>query len=268
MKKIAILIIMTYLIFHNYEKIDEVFFQINLSRNKLNYNEDYFFDLNGDSNHEKIKLISTKDKNGNVLVSLYINDKLEEKYKDENNVSVHIYDFNKVDKNKEIYVTLGNKFEYSKINIFTYNNEGKSENITMDGRIVNNDDKSGRIKIAYGNNKHSPLFNNYSQVIGGESIVIDYIYKRVVGCDLEDVEISEVKVVGDSEEKEYIAKEDIAVYETKLGNVKAYTISKGEKIKLVSLCNHNNNQSIKVVNKEGRYGWVKVENKQIFQSVA
>ena len=77
----------------------------------------------------------------------------------------------------------------------------------------------------------------------------------------------EVKVVGHSKEREYSTKEETIVYETNLGNVKAYTLFKGDKIKLVSLYNYDGNECIKVVNEEGRYGWIKVEDKQLFEYI-
>lgn len=267
MKKSMGLIVLVMIIFYNYEKINEVLFEINLSKNQLNYNETYSFDLNGDRNNEKIKLKSYKDEQNNFIVDLYINNRLEEKYKYEDNISVYIYDFNKVDRYKEIYVASGNKIENSKMNIFIYNDEGKSNNFTMDGRAINNDDKNGTIKITYASTKNSSNFDYYSKVVGGEPIAIDYIYKRVLYCDLIDVEKKEVKVVGSSKEKEYTVNDEIIVYETNMGDVKAYTLSKGDKIKLISLYDNNDNHCIKLVNREGRYGWVKVEDKQLFQVI-
>ena len=96
MKKTVVLIILAIVLFYNYEKIDEVIFQMNLSKNRLNYDETYFFDLNGDGKSEEIKLKSYKDKKNNFIVDLYINKKLKEKYKYENNIRAHIYDFNKI----------------------------------------------------------------------------------------------------------------------------------------------------------------------------
>ncbi|WP_434797102.1 hypothetical protein [Terrisporobacter vanillatitrophus] len=265
MKRIIVLIVLAVVIFLNYDKIDEIFFQMSLSQNQLKYDEIYFFDLNEDGENEEIKLKSYRDKEDNFIVDLYINNKLKQKYKDENNISVHIYDFNKVDNKKEIYLILGNKNENSKINIFTYYGENKGYNIKMNGKIINNDDKNGTMKITYASTDDSSDFNNYSKVIGGEPIFINYVYKRKFDCDFTDIGKKEVQVVGSNKENEYIAKDEIIVYETNVGNVEAYTLSKGDKIKLVSLYNYDDNQCIKVVNKEGRYGWIKVEDKQLFE---
>lgn len=267
MKKIIVLTILALVIFCNYEKLSETFFQINLSQNKLNYNETYLFDLNGDGDDEEIKLKSYKDKKDNFVVDLYINNKLKERYKDKNYISVHLYDFNKIDEHKEIYVVLGNKIENIESNIFIYCDDNESNNFTINGSIINNDDKNGNIKISYASTDSSSNFRNYSRVVDGEPMVIDYLYKRVFNCDFVDVEHKEVQVVGSSKEKEYIAKDEIIVYETNVGDVKAYTISKGDKIKLVSLYNYNDNQYIKVVNEKGRYGWIKIDNKQLFEEV-
>ena len=95
MKKVIGLIIFATIIFYNYDKIEEIFFQMNLTQNQLNYDETYFFDLNGDGDSEEIKLESYKDKKDDFIVDLYINSKLKETYYDENNISVYIYDFNK-----------------------------------------------------------------------------------------------------------------------------------------------------------------------------
>lgn len=265
MKKIIVLTILTLVIFCSYGKLGEISFQINLSKNKLNYNETYFVDLNGDKYNEEIKLKSYRDKKDNFVVDLYINNKLKEKYKDKNHISVHLYDFNKIDENKEIYVILGNEIENIKSNIFIYCDDNKSNNFKIDGNIMNNDDKNGNIKISYTSTDSSSKFMNYSKVVGGDPIVINDLYKRVFNYDLVDIEYKEVQVVGSSKEKEYIAKDEIIVYETNVGDVKAYTISKGDKIKLVSLYDYNDNQYIKVVNEKGRYGWIKIGNKQLFE---
>ena len=209
MKKAIGLIIFAIIILYNYDKIDENFFQMNLAQNQLNYDETYFFDLNGDGDSEEVKLESYKDKKGDFIVDLYINSKLKETYYD----------------------------------------------------------KNGTIKISYSNTDNSSNFNHYSKVIGEEPIVINYLYKRVFHSELIDVDEKEVQVVGASKEKEYRAKEETIVYETNVGDVKAYTLLKGAKIKLVSLYNYNGNECIKVVNEEGRYGWIKIEDKQIFEYI-
>ena len=267
MKKAIGLIIFAIIILYNYDKIDENFFQMNLAQNQLNYDETYLFDLNGDGDSEEVKLESYKDKKGDFIVDLYINSKQKETYYDENNISVHIYDFNKIDTNKEICVILGDKIENYKTNLFIYYDENKNDNFIMNGRIINNDDKNGTIKISYSNTDNSSNFNHYSKVIGEEPIVINYLYKRVFHSELIDVDEKEVQVVGASKEKEYRAKEETIVYETNVGDVKAYTLLKGAKIKLVSLYNYNGNECIKVVNEEGRYGWIKIEDKQIFEYI-
>ncbi|WP_343337821.1 hypothetical protein TPELB_30440 [Terrisporobacter petrolearius] len=265
MKKIVVLIVFAVVMFLNYDKIDENFFRMNLSQNKLNYGKEYFFDLNGDGEREKITLESYKDGKDDFIVSLYINNKLKEKFRDENSISVHMYDFNKIDNKKEIYVILGNKIENSKISIFTYCDENKSYNFKMNGRIINNDDKNGTMKITYGVTDDSTNFNHYSKVIGGEPIFINYVYKRKLDCDFTDIDKKEAEVVGISEENKYVVKDETIVYETNIGNVKAYNLLRGDKINLVALYNYNGNQCIKVVNKSGRYGWIKVEDKQLFE---
>ena len=238
-----------------------------LSQNQLSYEKTYSFDLNGDGDDEEIKLKSYKDKQDNFIVGLYVNNKLKETYKDKNYISVHIYDFNKIDRRKEICVILGNNIENSKTNIFIYYDKNESNNFIINGRIINNDDKNGIVKIAYGSAYNSLKFRHYNEVIGGEPIIVNYIYKRVAHFGILDVEEKEVKVVGDSKEKEYVAKYETTVYETNVGDAKAYTLSKGDKIKLVSLYNYGKNQCIKIVNEEGRYGWIKVENKQLFEEL-
>ena len=55
------------------------------------------------------------------------------------------------------------------------------------------------------------------------------------------------------------------VYETNKGNVKAYTLSKGDKVKLRSLYSYEQDKYIKVDNEEGRYGWIKLEDNQILE---
>lgn len=267
MKKVIGVIIFSTIIFYNYDRIEENFFKMNLAQNQLNYDETYFFDLNGDGDNEEIKLESYKDKKGDFIVDLYINSKLKETYYDENNMSVHIYDFNKIDKNKEICVISGDEIENYKTNLFIYYNENKNYNFIMSGRIINNNDKNGTIKISYSNTDNSSNFSHYSKVTGEEPIVINYIYKRVFHFELVDVDEKEVKVVGNSKEKEYMVKEETIVYETNVGDVEAYTLFKGDKIKLVSLYNYNGNECIKVVNEEGRYGWIKIEDKQFFEYI-
>lgn len=267
MKKFIGLIILAVVIFYNYEKINETFFQMNLSQNQLNYDESYFFDLNGDGKNEEVKVKSYKDEKDNFIVDLYINNKLKQRYKDENNISAHIYDFNKMDKYKEICIISGNKIENSRTDIFTYGDGNKSRNFKMYGRVINNDDKNGTIKITYASTDNSSNFNHYSKVIGGKSITINYIYKRLCRTDLIDVEKKEAEVVTQDKEKEYIVKNKTIVYETNIGDVKAYTLAKGDKIRLISLYNYDDNQCIKIVNKNGRYGWIKVENKQIFEDL-
>ena len=267
MRKIIGLIVLAVVIFYNYDKIDEVFFQMNLSQNQLNYDESYFLDLNGDGENEEIKLESYKDKKDNFIVDLYINNELREKYRDKNNISVHIYDFNKMDKHKEVYIISGNKIENNKTNIFIYCDDNKNYNFTMDGRVINNNDKNGSIKVAYASTDDSLNFNHYSKVIGGDPIIINYLHKRVLQSNVIDVEKSEVEVAGISKEKEYRVKNETIVYETNVGNVKAYTLSKNDKIRLISLYNYGGNQCIKVVNEEGRYGWIKLEDKQLFEEI-
>ena len=267
MKKTVILIILVSVIFYNYNKIEEVFFQMKLSQNKLNYDQMYHLDLNGDGEDEKINIKSYKDKNDNLIVDLYINEKLKETYKDSSYISVHMYDFNKMDKHKEICVILGNNIEKIKTNIFIYYNENETNNSIISGRIITNDDKNGIIKITYGSTYNSLDFKDYSKVIGEDYISVNYIYKRVVHFGILDVEQKEVKVVGSNMEKEYISKYETIVYETNIGDAKAYTLSKGDKVKLVSLYNYENSKCIKIVNEEGRYGWIKVENKQLFEEV-
>lgn len=267
MRKVIGLIVLTAVIFYNYDKIDESFFQMNLSQNQLNYEESYFLDLNGDGENEEIKLESYKDKKDNFIVDLYINNELKEKYKDENNISAYIYDFNKMDKHKEVYIILGDEIESNKTNIFIYCDDNKNYNFTMDGRVINNNDKNGSIKVAYASTDDSLNFNHYSKVIGGDPIIINYLHKRVLQSNVIDVEKSEVEVAGISKEKEYRVKNETIVYETNVGNVKAYTLSKNDKIRLISLYNYGGNQCIKVVNEEGRYGWIKLEDKQLFEEI-
>lgn len=267
MKKTVVLIILASIIFYNYSKIEEAFFQMKLSRNQLSYDKSYFFDLNGDGDDEEIKLKSYKDKENNFIVDLYINDELKETYKDANYISVYMNDFNKIDKHKEICVILGNNIENNKTNIFIYYGENETDNFIINGRIINNDDKNGIVKIAYGSTDNSLNFKNYSKVIGENSITVNYIYKRVLHFGILDIEEREVKVVGESKEKEYVSKYETTVYETNVGDAKAYILSKGDKIKLVSLYNYGNSKCIKIVNEEGRYGWIKVENKQLFEEV-
>lgn len=267
MKKFIGLVVLMTVIFFNYEKIDEIFFQINLSKNQLNNDETYFFDLNGDGKKEEIKLEPYKDEYNNFVVNLWVNNKLKEKYKDKSNISVYICDFNKMDKNKEICVILGDKIENIETNIFSYSDENKNENFVIDGKLVKNDNKNGTIGIAYASTDSSSNFKHFSKVIGGQPITINYLYKRVLNVDITDIEEKEVKVAGISEEKEYKVKYKTIVYETNMGDVKAYTLLKGDKIKLISLYNYGNNQCIKVVNEQGRYGWIRIKDKQIFEEI-
>lgn len=266
MKKIIGLIVLAIIIFYNYEKIDEALFQINLYKNQLNYNETYYFDLNGDGENEEIMLESHKDEKNNYIVDLYINKKLKEKYKYENNINVYIFDFNKIDKYREICVVLGNKIENSKTNIFIYDDKNNSKNFIMHGSVINNDDKNGTIKVAYSSTDDSSNFSHYSKVTG-DTIIINHLYKRVLHCDLINVEKKEAKVVGFSKEKEYSVRYKTIVYETNRGDVKAYTLSRGDKIKLISLYNYDDNQCIKIMNEDGRYGWVKIKSNQVFEEL-
>ena len=144
-----------------------------------------------------------------------------------------------------------------------YEEDKESENYHLNGKIINNDDKTGLIKIANGSTVDSSTFESFNNVIGGESININYSYKRVVKNELIDVEDKEVAVVGMSKNKEYIALEDIIVYETNMGDAKAYTLYKDDTVKLTSLYSSGDNKCIKVVNKEGRYGWIKISENQI-----
>lgn len=267
MKRMAVLLILLSIIFYNYSKIEEAFFQMKLNQNKLNYDIDYYFDLNNDGVDEKIKLEKNNDDNNIIIVDLYINEKLTETYTDEKYISAYICDFNKMDNHKEIYFTLGNNRENSKTNIFIYYDGNETDNFILDGTIVHNDDKSGLIKIAYGNIKNSLNFTDYGKVLDENSIRVNYIYKRVLNFGVIDIKEKEVKVVGISKEIEYIAENEINVYETNIGDSDAYILSKGDKVKLVSLYNYGDTKSIKIVNEEGRYGWIKIKNKQLFHKI-
>lgn len=267
MKKTVILIILLSIIFYNYTKIEEIFFQMKLYQNQLSYDKNYCFDLNGDGIDEEIKLKSHNDKDGSFIVDLYINNKLKETYIDENYVSAYICNFNKMDNHKEICVILGDNIENNKTNIFIYYNKNETNNFIFDGRIIHNDDKNGLVKISYGNIENSLSFSDYGKVMGEDCITVNYIYKRVLHFGIIDVEEREAKVIGNSKEKEYVAKYETTVYETNIGDAKAYMLSKGDKIKLVSLYNYENNKCIKIVNEDGRYGWIKIKNEQLFDKI-
>lgn len=265
MKKIIVILIVVIAIFNNSEKVDENFFKMNLFENQLNYNQVYFFDLNGDKINEEIILKSYNDKKNNFVVDLYINDKLKEKYKDKNNINVYIYDFYKIDNQKEIYITLGDNIQNSKSNIFIYSNDNKSNNFSIHGSIINNNDKSGNVVISNATTDDLLRYENYSKVIGEDYIRLDNIQKRIFDDKFVDVEEKEIKVAEASKGYEYVAKEEVMVYETNIGHVNAYILSNGDKISLVSLYNHGKEKCIKIVNKEGRYGWIKVYDKQLFE---
>ena len=143
--------------------------------------------------------------------------------------------------------------------------ENNSNNFTIKGKLINNDEKVGVIKVAHASTEDSPIFENFSKILGGEHIDIEYNYKRIQACEVLDEEKKEVNVSGNTKEKEYIAQEEIVVYETNKGNVKAYTLSKGDKVKLRSLYSYEQDKYIKVVNEEGRYGWIKLEDNQILE---
>lgn len=267
MKRTALLLILLAIMFYNYSKIEEAFFQMKLNQNKLNYDIDYYFDLNSDGIDEKIKLKLNSDNQDKFVVDLYINDKLKETYIDEKYINAYICNFNKMDKHKEICFIIGYNIEDSKTNMFIYYDENEGNNFILDGRIVHNDDKNGLIKISYGNIKNSLNFSDYGKVLGDDSINVNYIYKRVLHFGIVDVEEKEAKVIGTSKDIEYAAKYETNVYETNIGDARAYILSKGDKIKLVSLYNYGDDKCIKIVNEEGRYGWIKIEDKQLFDRV-
>ena len=199
-----------------------------------------------------------------LLVNLYINNELKYEYTGGENLQFYIYDFNKFDKIKELCITSGNDSRNYETNIFMYNKDN-SNNFTIKGKLINNDEKVGVIKVAHASTEDSPIFENFSKILGGEHIDIEYNYKRIQACEVLDEEKKEVNVSGNSKEKEYIAQEEIVVYETNKGNVKAYTLSKGDKVKLRSLYSYEQDKYIKVVNEEGRYGWIKLEDNQILE---
>ena len=264
MKKTIIFTIVALLLYNNYEYINEIFFLSNLSKYELNCNKTYNYDLNEDGNLEEIKLETYKTDNENYVVNLYINNELKYEYTGGENLQFYIYDFNKFDKIKELCITSGNDSRNYETNIFMYNKDN-SNNFTIKGKLINNDEKVGVIKVAHASTEDSPIFENFSKILGGEHIYIEYNYKRIQACEVLDEEKKEVNVSGNTKEKEYIAQEEIVVYETNKGNVKAYTLSKGDKVKLRSLYSYEQDKYIKVVNEEGRYGWIKLEDNQILE---
>ena len=261
MKKTIIFTIVALLLYNNYEYINEIFFLSNLSKYELNCNKTYNYDLNEDGNLEEIKLETYKTDNENYVGNLYINNELKYEYTGGENLQFYIYDFNKFDKIKELCITSGNDSRNYETNIFMYN-KYNSNNFTIKGKLINNDEKVGVIKVAHASTEDSPIFENFSKILGGEHIDIEYNYKRIQACEVLDEEKKEVNVSGNSKEKEYIAQEEIVVYETNKGNVKAYTLSK---VKLRSLYSYEQDKYIKVVNEEGRYGWIKLEDNQILE---
>ena len=263
MKRIFIGIIICVFLLNNYETIHQYIFTYSLLKNELKQNETYNYDLDGNGVKEKIVIEKYKDVYGNFIGNLYINDELKYRYADEESINMYLYDFNKIDNRKEICVIMGTNDNNYKTNIFMYEEDKESENYHLNGKIINNDDKTGLIKIANGSTVDSSTFESFNNVIGGESININYSYKRVVKNELIDVEDKEVAVVGMSKNKEYIALEDIIVYETNMGDAKAYTLYKDDTVKLTSLYSSGDNKCIKVVNKEGRYGWIKISENQI-----
>lgn len=232
------------------------------SKEELYNNEEYYFDLDGDDRVEKIVQITNVEKDKGITTSIFINDTLMHTYKNNNSIKVFISNINKLNKSKEICVTIGSDINNYSTKILIYNQDGKCKQYSVSGRIHSYDNKTGTIKFEYSNSEDSQ-FNCFNEVIGGKGVLINYSYKQLSNSRLTNISQSIVDIIGDSAQIDYRALNDMVVYDSVYSKSKAFDLKQNEKVKLVSFYKNKDKKYIKVLNEDGKQGWIQVDVERV-----
>ena len=245
----------------------------------LELNKDYYFDLNGDGQTEKIKYTTQVNKDDNDFfnsVSLFINDKnVYTKKLTDTWAKYTVLDIDSSDNTLELNLQIGGYSDVMDYSSFQRWN--------------------GASIVEFDNNKNKAL--NYTREYsfsnvkgnGRFNIVVDTPYSLPIGCFYANIPLKlqnnkittttgTYNLVGSSKKYKYKAKSNIKVYKkaSKKSKVK-FTVKKGDKIKMIKIKPMKNvakrpqgkygeekpiNAYAYVKTKSGKKGWIYLSKKK------
>lgn len=258
MKKFIGVILACCIILGNFQGKGDVYAASSYIKN-MKSNVNYYYDLDGDGKKEKIKQVTYRDNNLMTVTKLYINGKLKKTYENIRSIYVSIADFNKYDSKKEICVGIqsSNFSYYPMTNIFRYNKDGSYKNYRFMGKIEKIDNKTGTIMLEYGSSSESKYFKSFDKVFGGYGVQIKN-YIKVGKSSITSVNRKNATVTGDTAQSYYNPVKAMKAYTSTSCKTKAFNISRNDNVKILTLCQTGGKKYVKVKNKSGKVGWVKV----------
>ena len=220
---------------------------------KIKIGTTYKYDIDGDKDKDRIKLAFHKD----ALV-LEINNtyKKLEKFAEGDEV-VKLYNFNKKDKSYTFVYEENDGFS-TRILKFK-NNKCMMDKIIKDEYIIGYDD-SGNIKLGSetGNKFDEAFFKAFSIYRIGTTRKININDYKITESKYADVN-SYVKDIY------FKANSTMTAYKSPTTSSKAFTVKKGDKVRIYQYYMSGSNKRIKVKNSSGKYGWIKYSGKQLFK---
>ena len=221
---------------------------------KLKIGTTYKYDIDGDKDKDRIKLTFSKD----ALV-LEINNtyKRLEDFGAGDEV-VRLYNFNKKDKS---YTFVYEKDRGLSARILKFKNNKCMMDKTIKNEYIVGYDDSGNIKLdgEIGNKFDEAFFKAFG-------IYIDIGNYRKI--NINDYKITESKYADvDSYVKDiyFKANNTMTAYKSPTTSSKAFTVKKGDKVRIYQYYMSGSNKRIKIKNSSGKYGWIKYSGKQLFK---
>lgn len=234
----------------------------------------YYYDLDNNGKKEKIYYKqSYKDSTGKYTIYLYINGKLMKTKTAYSGLvywdyKVTIYDFNKKDKYKEIAVELYDEMYNTYTGIMRYKS-GKLTEYKIDPHNLRG---AVNYSTIYAENIRKTTPDGYIHLevrdLYGEKFMGNYTVEVKYKVDNNGVSKPSTytfNTLNITKSNNYIAKNKMYAYTTTALSKKAFTISKGSKVKVYSMYKSKGGTVyLKVKNSSGKYGWIKVGSSLVF----
>lgn len=216
----------------------------------------YRYDIDGDGDKD---LIEAFEAGGELFIQ--VNNCIEvvesKYYPDYGSYDLKIYDFNKNDKSSEIVFTWYGDSEWGTKILKFKNNTCKLNRHYYDAIISSYKPSSGMITFE---EYDCGRYHKFADAIGCFSC---YDKVRINGYNIYNQYTA--NTTKNIKQNKYIAAKNLTAYTSTSGNRKAFTISKGSPAYIYALYQNGSKRYIKVKNKYGKYGYVKIGKSLMFK---
>lgn len=225
-------------------------------KKQIYLNTVYRYDIDGDGDKDRIEVYASGEK-----LLLQVNSCVKildsEYFPEEFDYDVKIYDFNKNDKSSEIVLTSCGYGSWNTRILKFKNSTCKLNKCYYDAQISSYTSSNGMITLEecdWGR------YNKFANAIGCFSC---YDKVRINGYNAYNQYTA--NTTSYIRKNKYIASKDLTAYTSTSGTKKAFTIKKGSSAYIYALYQNGSKRYIKVKNKYGKYGYVKVGTSLLFK---